>query len=172
MHRSLLFDDLKQLHGAGLGADAAGDALGSGFTKRHHLHGTDLDALAAGGAELLVDHVYAGLGVLGDGVVGTGAGTLAALDAGFDLDIALVVHDTDAALGFIKHLVKRLGAGPDAGQTRHAFDALFYGKLFHGNTHLQFILQLHYTYLHGICKCAGDIFMRFSWEIGLLLSPP
>ena len=66
---TLFFDDFEEFHGTCLGADAASDALGSKFARLcldHHAEGTCLDALAAAGAELLVDSVDA-LRVLRDG---------------------------------------------------------------------------------------------------------
>ena len=79
----LLLDDLQDLHGAGLDADAAGDALGSRsvLVLDDQAEGACLGALAAAGAELLADHVNAGLGVLGDGTVGAGLGAQTALGA-------------------------------------------------------------------------------------------
>ena len=145
----LLLDDLQQIHRAGLGADAAGDALGGGVAEGHHLHGTDFDALAAGGAELFVNHVNAGFGVLGDGVVGTGAGALAALYAGLDLRLAVVVHDADAALVLVKHLVEGFGTRSHTGQTRHTGYALLDGYLFHG------------VHLHIYCNIIIHIFTGF-----------
>ena len=73
---NLLLDDLQDLHGAGLDADATGDALGSGaiLIGDDQVEGAGLSALAAAGAELLVDHVHAGLGILGDRTGGTDLG--------------------------------------------------------------------------------------------------
>ena len=78
--RILLLNDLQDFHGAGLDTDATGDALGHrvALLVDHDLHGADLHALAAADAELLVDHVHTGLGILGDG---TGFAHLSALTA-------------------------------------------------------------------------------------------
>ena len=132
---SLFFDDLEELHRTGLGADAAGDALGGKFTRLgldHHAEGTCLDTLAAAGAELLVDGVDA-LCVLRDGAVGTCFGTFAALDAEHRLGRALAVDDLKTCLGGIKFFVEGGGTGTNALKTGHAFDALFGGEFFHGN---------------------------------------
>src|SRR5699024_11005766 len=107
-------------HGAGLGADAAGDALaglvGAGGHD-HYVHGAGLHALAAAHALLLVDHVHA-LGVLADSPLGAGSGALAAHDAAHHLGLAVGLGgDADAAEIRVKGLVERLGAGPDAAQT-------------------------------------------------------
>ena len=128
--KNLLFDDLQHAHGTGLGTNAAGDALGSRilFLQHHDLHGAGLNALAAAHAVLLVDHVHAGLGVLGDGIVLTGLHALAALDADIGLCTAVLAgDDTDAAVVLVELLVERSGAGADTGQTRHAGRVLLHG---------------------------------------------
>ena len=130
----LLFDDLQYFHGADLSADTASDALGSSTTlgSDHDLHGAGFHALAAGGTELLIDHVHTGLGVLGDGASLTDLSALAALDA--DIGIGLTVLagvDLYAAEGHIIGLIKCLGAGLDALQTGHALSALLNCKLLH-----------------------------------------
>ena len=104
----LLLDDLQDLHGAGLDADAAGDALGSGgvVVLDDQAEGAGLGALAAAGAQLLADHVNAGLGILGDGTVGASLGAQTALGADLGLGGALALHDLDAGLGDIILLVE------------------------------------------------------------------
>ena len=136
----LLFDDLQDLHGAGLDTDAAGDALGSGAVlgHDHDLHGADLDALAAGNALLLVDHVNAGLGVLGDGLVFTDLHALAALDADIGLGSTVFLNDVDAAEGDVIYLIKSLGTGLDALQASHALFALLNSELLHTRNLLYF----------------------------------
>ena len=131
---SLLLDDLQDLHGAGLDADAAGNALGGGsaLVVDHDLEGADLDALAAAGAQLLVDHVHAGLGILGDGTGLADLHALAALDADHGLRAAvLALDDLDAGLGDIIDLVECLGAGLYTLQTGHALGALLDRQLLH-----------------------------------------
>ena len=87
-----------------------------------------LHAFAAADALLLVDHVHAGLGVLGDGIVLTGLHALAALDADIGLCTAVLAgDDTDAAVVLVELLVERSGAGADTGQTRHAGRVLLHG---------------------------------------------
>ena len=130
----LLFDDLQDFHGASLDTDAAGDALGSGATlgHNHDLHGANLHALAAGDALLLVDHVNAGLGVLGDGLVFTDLHALAALDADIGLGGAVLAgDDLDAGLGDVIDLIERFGAGLNTLQAGHAFGTLLDSQLFH-----------------------------------------
>ena len=122
-----VLDDLQHLHGAGLGADAAGDALGGGggaFGKQADVEGADLDALAAAHAELLVDHVDA-LGVLGDGLLGAVLGALAALDADLGDGLAVLLDDGDAGLVLVELLIESLGAGLYAGETSLALDFFF-----------------------------------------------
>ena len=127
----VVLDDLQHFHRARLGADAAGDALGGGFSLQHHdLHRAGLDALAAADALLLVDHVNA-LGVAGDGLVLAGAHALAALDAGIDLRLTVLLDDLDAGLARIAHLIERLGAGQHAAQACHAANILLNRQLFH-----------------------------------------
>ena len=94
----LFLDDLQDLHGASLYADAAGNALGSGATNRsnHDLHGASFCAFAAGGAELLVDHIHTGLRILGNCTGLTDLSALTALDAGHGLCAASLSCDPDA----------------------------------------------------------------------------
>ena len=127
----LLLHHAQQVHRTGLGADAAGNALGGRLTHRHNLHRACLDAVSAADAQLFVDHIDAGLGILADRAMGAGAHAFAALYAGLDLGFALVVHDLYAALGRIKLLVEGLGAGPDAAQARHALNVFIGYKLLH-----------------------------------------
>ena len=129
----LLLDDLQNLHGAGLGADAAGDALGGGGTLvlDDQTEGAGGGALAAVGAELLVDHVDAGLGVLGDGTGLTSLGAQTALGADQGLCGTLALHDLDAGLGHIVDLVESLGASLDALQAGHALGTLLNRQLLH-----------------------------------------
>ena len=131
--KNLLFDDFQDAHGASLGTDAAGNALGSGilFFQHHDLHGAGLHTLTTAHAVLLVDHVHAGLGVLGDGFVLTGTHALAALNAGIGLCAGTLCHDADAALILVKFLIERLGAGSDALQTCHALHIFLSSELFH-----------------------------------------
>lgn len=129
----LLLDDLQDLHGAGLDADAAGDALGSRsvLVLDDQAEGACLGALAAAGAELLADHVNAGLGVLGDGTVGASLGAQTALGADLGLGSALALHDLDAGLGDIILLVESLGTSLDALQAGHALGAFLDRQLLH-----------------------------------------
>ena len=129
----LLFDDLQNLHGTGLDADAAGDALGSRvlFLQDHDLHGAGLDALAAGNTQLLVDHVNAGLGVLGDVAVLTDLGALAALDASLRLGTGALGNDLDAAEILMELLIECVRAGTDTLQACHAFGIFLDSELLH-----------------------------------------
>ena len=97
----------------------------------HDLRGADLHALAAADALLLVDHVHAGLGVLGDGLVLTDLHALATLNADIGLRAGALGYDSDAGQILIKILVKCLRAGTYAGQTGHAFCVLFHNELLH-----------------------------------------
>jgi len=112
------------------------------------VHGAGFDTLAAADALLLVDHVNAGLGVLGNGLVLAGTHALAALDANIGLGSAGLVHDLDAAQGDIIYLIKSLRTGLDALQAGHALLALFNSELLHKRTLLHYLfLQCHYTYV-------------------------
>ena len=129
----LLLHDLQNFHGACLDADTAGDALGSGILRLqdHDLHGAGLDTLAAADALLLVDHVDAGLGILGDGFMLAGLHALAALDAGHGLGCAVLIYDLDAAQILMEFLVKSLGASAYTLQAGHTFNIFLNGKLLH-----------------------------------------
>ena len=115
----LFFLHREDAHGAGLGADTAGNAL-AGLAhfggQDHHMHGAGFHALAAAYALLFVNHVHA-LGVLTDGFLGADPGAFAAHDAAHDLGFAVGLGgDADAAEIGIKLLIKGFRAGPDAGQ--------------------------------------------------------
>ena len=144
----LLFHDLQDLHGACLDADTAGYALSGDATlgSDHDLHGADLCALAAGGTELLVDHVNTGLGILGDCTGLANLSALAALDAGHGLGAGTLGDDADAGQIFIKGLVESIGAGANALQTCHALSTLLNHQLLHNKETLSFHkVNDHYT---------------------------
>ena len=146
--QTLLFDDLQDFHGAGLDADAAGDALGSGalFGQDHDLHGAGFDTLAAADTLLLVDHVNAGLGILGDSLMLTGLHALAALDADHGLGSVALSGDLDAGQIGVKLLVECLGASLNTLQAGHTFGILLNSQLFHNGGFSFFsILQQYYT---------------------------
>jgi hypothetical protein len=130
---ALFFDDLQDFHGACLGADAAGNALGSGaaFLQDHNLHGASLNTLTARNAQLLVDHVNAGLGILSDSAMLTNLCALATLDAGHGLCTCSLGNDLDAGIVGMKFLVESIGASPDALQTSHTFCTFFNHELLH-----------------------------------------
>ena len=139
----LLLNNLEDLHGAGLYADTAGNALGGGLADRsdHNLHGADLCTLTAGGTQLLVNHVNTGLGILGDSTELADLGALAALDAGHRLGTVALGNDLNAGKIRIKLLVEGHGTCPDALKTCHAFTVLFNGKLLHEKAPLFFIFR-------------------------------
>jgi hypothetical protein len=145
----LLFYDFQDLHGTGLDADATSDALagGTAFLQDHNLHGAGLDTLAAGNAQLLVDHVDAGLGILSDGASLANLGALAALDTGHGLGIAsLVGANLDGAEGHIEFLIECLGTSLNALQASHAFFIFLNGQFFHKRTYPFYIFMiLHYN---------------------------
>ena len=146
--RKLLFHDLQHFHGASLDTDATGDALGGSalFSHNHDLHGAGLDALAALHAQLLVDHVNAGLGVLGDSASLTDLSTLATLNADHGLCLALLLYDLDAGQILVELLIESGGTCVNALQTCHALSALFNSKLLHSKeSPLHVVLRLYYT---------------------------
>ena len=98
----------------------------------HNLHGADFHALAALDAQLLVDHVNAGLGVLGDGTMLAGLHALAALNADHGLCVAILTgNDLDAGVHGIVLLVKGRRAGLSTLQTCHALGIFLNGELLH-----------------------------------------
>ena len=109
--------DLQNLHGAYLDADAAGDALGSGShagLANHDPEGASLFALAAADAELLVDHVDAGLGILGNGALLASSNTRTALDAGHGANLTGTLYDLNAGLILMEFLIEGLRASTNA----------------------------------------------------------
>ena len=131
--RKLLLHDFQNIHGANLNADAAGDALGGGILglHDHNLHGAGFYALAAADAELLIDHVNAGLGILGDGAGLTSLHALATLDANHGLCTLALSNHLDAGQVLMELLIKCVGAGADALQTCHTFSILLNNELLH-----------------------------------------
>ena len=145
---NLLFDDLQNIHGAGLDTDTAGDALGSRAfgLQNHDLHGAHFHALTAGNALLLIDHVDAGLRILSDGLMLTDLHALAALNAGHGLGTVALGNDLDAGIIGMEFLVECLGAGLNALQACHTFHILLCNELFHNGGFSFFIyLQVYYT---------------------------
>ena len=139
----LLLHDLQDLHGAGLDADAAGDALGGGILRLqdHNLHGTCFHALAAGNAVLLIDHVNTGLGILGNGIVFTDLHAFAALDTDIRFRTAILTgNDLNAGIIGMEFLVKCLGAGIHTGKTCHAFHIFLNSELLHNGQILLYVL--------------------------------
>ena len=134
----LLLDNLQDLHGACLDTNATSDALGGGtvFGSHHDLHGANFYALAAGGAELLVDHVDTGLGVLGNCTSLTDLSALAALNADHRLSLALLIHNLDAGQVLMELLIESGGTCVNTLQTCHALSALFNCKLLHSKNPL------------------------------------
>ena len=143
----LFFDDLQQLHGTCLDADAAGGAFAGirgGLVLDDEAEGTCFDALAAAGAELAANHPDT-LGVLGDGAGGTCFGALAALDADHGTDVLAALDDLQSSLIGVEFLIVSVGAGADALQTGHALHAFFDGQLFHERSPSHFLSLFHYT---------------------------
>ena len=131
--RELLFHDFQNIHGANLGTDTAGDALGCRAIglHDHNLHRAGFHALAAADAQLLVDHVNAGLGILGNGAVLANLHALAALNADNRLCALTLGNNLDAGQVLMKLLIESVGTGTDTLQTCHAFGILLNSKLLH-----------------------------------------
>ena len=130
----LFFDDFQHTHGAGLDADPAGNALGSGVFgfQNQHLHGAGFHTLAAADAVLLVDHINAGLGILGNGIMLAGSHALAVLDAGVGLCAGALGNNFNAAQVLMKFLVEGFGTCADTFQAGHALYVFLHRELFHG----------------------------------------
>ena len=113
---NLFFHDFQNFHGAGLYADTAGDTLaGRSFLGHYHnLHGARFHALAAGGAQFLVNHVHTGLGVLSDCTGLTDLGALTALDTVHGLGCAILIHNADTGQILMELLIESLGTGGNA----------------------------------------------------------
>ena len=91
----------------------------------HDLHRAGSHTSTATNTQLLVDHVHAGLGILGDGAMLAGAHALAALDADIGLCFAVLAgNDLDAGIDGIGFLIERFGASLSALQASHAFGIL------------------------------------------------
>ena len=142
----LLFFDFQDLHGTCLDADTAGNTLAGGalLGGDHDLHRADLNTLTAGGTQLLIDHVHAGLGILGDRASLTSLCALTALDADHGLCRAVFLNDPDAGQVLMELLIKSLGASSDTLQASHTLCALFHNELLHRKELSFFRLFLNY----------------------------
>ena len=144
----LLLHDLQQLHGANLGTNATGNALGSGLFRllHHNLHGAGLNALSAANAELFVDHIHAGLGILGDSAMLAGSHTLTALDAGHGLCTGTLGYDLDTGQILMELLIEGCGTSTNTLQASHTFYILLNSKFLHDKGFPSSIVLLyHYT---------------------------
>ena len=130
---TLFLHDLQDLHGAGLDADTAGNALGNRILRLvdHDLHGADLNALTTAHTVLLADHVNTGLGILGNGAVLAGLHALAALNTDIGLRAGTLGNDLDAAQIRVKLFIKRLRASLNALQAGHTFRIFLNSQLLH-----------------------------------------
>ena len=91
----------------------------------HDLHGASSHTSAAANAQLLVDHVHTGLGILGNGAMLAGTHALTALDTNIGLCFAVLAgNDLDAGIDGIGLLIEGLRASLSALQTSHAFRVL------------------------------------------------
>ena len=95
------------------------------------MEGASFCALTAGGAQLLIDHVHTGLGILSDCTGLADLFALTALDAGHGLSAGTLCNDLDAGQVFIKFLKESVRASTDTLQASHALYILFNSKLFH-----------------------------------------
>ena len=129
----LLFYDFQNFHGANLDTDAAGDARGRRIfgLENHNLHGANFYALTTGNTLLLVDHVNAGLGVLGNCLMLTGLHALSALNAGHGLGAGALTYYLNAGIILMEFLVKCLRASPNALKTCHTFNILLNRESLH-----------------------------------------
>ena len=159
----LLFNDFQDFHGASLYADAASNALGSGILglQDHDLQGADLDALAAGYALLLVDHVHTSLGILSNSLMLTNLGALATLDADHRLCTGTLGNDLDAGQIRVELFIESIGAGTDALQTGHAVYALFNCEFLH-NRKFPFISFYDKLIIQGKCQNGNGEFSLSS----------
>ncbi len=148
----LLFNDLKDFHGAGLDADATGDTLGSGALglQDHNVHGAGLNTGAAADTQLLVDHVHTGLGVLGNGTMLAGAHALTTLNTHIGLGGVALGHDANAAQILVKVLVKSLGTSLNTLQASHTFGIFLNNQLLHKKRTLLFHNFYHTLYINKL----------------------
>jgi hypothetical protein len=129
----LFFDDLQQLHGTSFHTNTTCNALGNGITLfvDHDLHGTCFHTLTTTNAQLLVDHINTGLGILCNGTMLTHTHALATLDAGIRLSAVALGDNLNAGIVGMELLIKSLGASANTFQASHTFQILLNSKLFH-----------------------------------------
>ena len=123
------FNNFQHVHRAGLDADTAGDALGSSGhlgLVHQNTEGSGSLALAAADAELLVDHIDAGLRILRDGTLFASLGALAALDAGHGANLTGTLNDLDTGLIRMELLMEGDGTSTHALQAGHTGRTLFH----------------------------------------------
>ena len=117
----LFFDDFQHFHGAGLDTNAAGDALGNRavFLMYHNLHGANFHTLTATNTFLLIDHINAGLGILGNRLMLTSLHALATLDANHRLCTGALGNDLQCAQIGMEFLIECVGASVNTSQAGH-----------------------------------------------------
>lgn len=160
----LFFHNLQHFHGARLNADPAGDALGNGIFRLmyHNLHGTNLNTFSAADAVFLIDHINAGLGVLGNGLMLTSFHALTALDTGLRLGTASLGDDLNGGIVGVEFLIKGLGAGANALQASHAFHIFLNSESLHNETTLLYVLFI-LDIINGFSKNSNPNSGKFPW---------
>ena len=125
----LALGNLKHVHGTSLDADAAGNALGGGRHLRlinQNAERTCSLTLATAHTELLIDHVHTGLGILRDSTLFAGSGAFTALHTGHGANFSGALNNLNAGLIRMELLMKCHRASADALQTGHTGASLFY----------------------------------------------
>ena len=106
----------------------------------HDLGGANFHALATANTLLLVDHVDAGLGILGNCLMLTSLHALAALDTDAGLSAGTLRQNADTGQFLVKILVEGDGTGTDTFQTCHTFRIFLNSELLHKNSPLIFYI--------------------------------
>ena len=129
----LFLHDLQDLHGTCLHANTAGNALGCRILRLHDhdLHGASFNTLTTGNAQLLIDHINASFGILGNSTLLAGTHALTTLNTGVRLCTLALGDDLNAAQIRIEFLIESGGASTDTFQTCHTLSILIDRQLLH-----------------------------------------
>jgi hypothetical protein len=113
----------------------------------HDLGGANFHTLATADTLFLVDHVDAGLGILGNCLMLTSLHALAALDTDAGLSAAALGNNPDAGQIFVKFLIKCNGTCFNTLQACHALCIFLNSELLHTRTLLLCIFSLSIIHL-------------------------
>jgi hypothetical protein len=135
------------------------------------MEGTSLCALTAGGAQLLINHINTGLGILSDRTVLTSLHAFATLDTCHRLCAALPLNYANTRQIGIKGLMESIGTCANALKARHTLNILFNSKFFH----LGYLPNIIHNIIANVerkCNANLSFFRHFFLRSNIFYDPP